>query len=528
MKTHPILTTGALLALGLTACGGSEGANGEYSSASGENIPVAEEFILAYNQQPPTMDPLMTTAGVTRNLANLVYEPLIVLDADLEIQPMLAEDYEVNEDNTVITFHLRDDVTFHNGDPMTAADVVASLERWIELSMVGQDYLADAVVESPDEGTVTVTLSGPLALGSLMLVVPDQLPYIMPASVIKEAEESGVTEYIGTGPYEFGTWETDQYIRFDRYGDFVSRNEPPNGLAGGKSAYFEEFQVNFVEDASTRINGLQSGEYDFANIAYDHASMVRDADNLNLTVGEFGMTIGVFNKAQGLMSDVNMRQAVIAAADTESLLLAGYGDEELYWNNSALMHEESPWYIEPDAEYRDFHENANIDQAEEYLERAGYDGETINLLVSSDQDDHYGLAVVLQDQMGDAGMNVDLNVVDWPSLLEIREDPAAQDIFISGVGNTPVLPPTFNFFSPTWAGWTDDEDIFAAAEEFLFSVDDQHAEQAMHDLQEAYFDYAPLLKFGDRTILWGLSDEYEGFEHITSVGPMLHEIRPVE
>lgn len=297
------------------------------------------------------MDPVPSTASLTRNTSMLMYEPPLVLDADGEVQPMQAEDYEMSEDNTVLTLTMREDVPFHNGETMTVDDVVASLERWAEVSNVGVDYFSEAEIEAVDEQT-----------------------------------------------------------------DYATRDEDPSGLAGAKSANFEEIIVHFVSDSSTRINGLNSGEYDWIeSVPYDNTEMIEDNPETELISGEAGPAIGVFNKAEGPLADETMREAVMAAVETEQALLAGYADDEFFDNNSALMNTDSQWFVDPDADFEDLHQNPNTDRAQELMDEAGYDGEPIRILASNDYEDHYNMAVVLEDQLSNAGMNVELMVIDWPS-----------------------------------------------------------------------------------------------------------------
>ncbi|NLS10361.1 hypothetical protein HGQ17_10225 [Nesterenkonia sp. MY13] len=255
-----------------------------------------------------------TTASVTRNTSMLMYEPPLVLDADGEVQPMLAEDYEMSEDNTVLTLTMREDVPFHNGETMTVDDVVASLERWAEVSNLGVDYFSEAEIEAVDEQTVTITLVEPMALAPVMLVEPAQLPMIMPAEILDDLDEAStnVEEHIGTGPYQWGEWVADQYIVMERFEDYATRDEDPSGLAGAKSANFEEIIVHFVSDSSTRINGLNSGEYDWIeSVPYDNTEMIEDNPETELISGEAGPAIGVFNKAEGPLADETMREAVM-------------------------------------------------------------------------------------------------------------------------------------------------------------------------------------------------------------------------
>src|SRR5699024_8543843 len=96
----------------------------------------------------------MTTAGVTSDMSRIAFETLLTVDFDYQPIPMLAESVEQSDENKIFTFHLREGVTFHNGEEMTAEDVVASMNRWLELSAVANEAFGDAAFEEIDESTV--------------------------------------------------------------------------------------------------------------------------------------------------------------------------------------------------------------------------------------------------------------------------------------------------------------------------------------------------------------------------------------
>ncbi|NLS10362.1 hypothetical protein HGQ17_10230 [Nesterenkonia sp. MY13] len=113
------------------------------------------EFNIAWNAQPPSMDPMVTTANSTRDISRNVFEQLVTIDANGEVQPVLAEDYEVSEDGEVLTFILREGVTFHDGSTMQAEDVEASIERWLTTSGLASQYF-----EGPESTTPPQTSHG--------------------------------------------------------------------------------------------------------------------------------------------------------------------------------------------------------------------------------------------------------------------------------------------------------------------------------------------------------------------------------
>lgn len=530
------LAAGMAVALLLTACGGNDDDAGSAGADDGNgggadgDVQVAPELTIAYQAQPPTLDPVASTAHATRITARIIFEPLLAMDADLNPQPVLAESYEVSDDGLTYTFLLREGVTFHDGSEMTAEDVVASLERWQEMSTVGTSYFPDAEFGSDEAGVVTMTLPAPMYVADQLLADPAQMPHIMPAEVIENIGDEGLSEYIGTGPYQFGDWQTDQYIRLERYPDYVSPEGEPSALAGEKVAYYEEIDIQIVTDPSTRLSGLQTGEYDVTDaIAHDNYDTVDGDPNLEAILGNSGLAVGVFNKSEGLMVDEDMRRAVLAAVDPQAMLTAAYGNEDFFSDFSSLMPEDSPWYLAPDPEFDDMRSSPNPDLAADFLEDAGYDGETVRILGTRDYEDMYSLAVMLQQQLEAAGMNTDLMIQDWPTVTERREDPSEYEITLTSITNWPVIPATFLFFNSGWVGWTDSEEISDATAAMIAAADEGEALAAVEGLQDAAAGYLPVVNFGGRTsVMAGRSSEVTGLEYQTSLGEIFHHIQPVE
>lgn len=518
MSKNPLLATGLVLALALSACGGDgtpDGGNGTVAEGGGE-------FDIAWNAQPPTLDPLVTTSTATRDISRNFFEPLITMDGDGEVQTVLAESYEVSDDGLVITFTLRQDVQFHDGSSMEAADVVASLQTWMERSGVGQTFFSDADVESEEEGVVTVTLPEPMYIAVPLLADQSQLPVIMPADVLQDAPAEGVEEYIGTGPYQMSEWRTDQYIRLERFEDYESPEGEANGTAGEKDPYYETINYHIVTDPSTRVSGLQSGEYDAANaLPLDNVEMLEGNEDLDVISGEQGFNGAIFNKQEGLMSDVTMRQAVLAATDVEALQQSAFVSEEFYNTNGALMPEDSPWYSDAGQE---LFLNDDSGVVEDLLEEADYDGEPVRILTTREYMDHYNAAVPLQQQLEEAGMNVDLIVTDWATVLQDRADPEAYDIFITGFAPVTV-PVSYVFLYDSWPGWTDSDEIAGALDQISTAEDQDQALEAAEELQQAFYDYLPMVKFGDKWTVTALRADLDGYQYVDLSGDIFYSVR---
>lgn len=518
MKFRLAISASTALALALSACGGESESESSDEASGGE-------FNIAWSGQPPTMDPLLTTANVSRDIARNFYEPLLTLDSSGEVQPVLAEDFEVSEDGTMVTINLREDVPFHDGSTMDAEDAIASLERWVELTNVGQTFFSNAVIESPEEGVVTFTFDEAMWAAPMLIADQGQLPFIMPADIIADAGPEGVQDFIGTGPFEFVEWNTDQHIRLDRFEDYAQPEGPSDGDAGPREPSLDSIYFHFVSDPMTRLSGLQTGEYDASdNVPWDHAETVQEDEEIELVTGDYGLNFAIFNKAEGPMTDINMRRAVLAAITPEENLQAAFSQEEFYGLSRSLAPEETTWYVESDDELMD-QDQETIDG---FLEAAGYDGEVVEILTTRELEHTYNVAIVLQEQLEQAGINTNLSVMDWGAMLQYRdENPDAWDI-----SNTNdawrAVPVTWGFLLPPLAGWTDSEEIATAIDDIVYSSGEEDALEAMVALQTAVDEYAPVATFGSQRPLTAVRKEFEGYEYAYFAGHQFYNVRLAE
>jgi peptide/nickel transport system substrate-binding protein len=481
------------------------------------------EFNIAWDAQPATLDPVMTTATTTRDIMRNVYEPLIALDDDGQVQPVLASSYAVSDDRRTVTFTLRENVRFHDGSLMDPADVVASIQRWIAQTTSGRQFFQGTEVSAT--GPNTVALTTPRAMYTLLplLADPNMITPVQPAEVLQNAPAEGVTSFIGTGPYRFVEWVPDQYIHLQRFADYVSPPGPASGLAGARTPFYENLYYHFVSDPSTRLAGLQTGQYDAANsLPIDNYAQLEADPNVRTVVGDEGTNGLIFNKKAGVLSSSLMRQAVNAALDIQSIQVAAFSSPDFFTLNGALAMEQSPWYTTAGLQNYNVHDPA---RAKQLLAEAGYKGEPVRILTTREYADHYNSAVVIESQLRAAGINAQLVVTDWASVLQNRTDPNAYEAFITGF--TPTVLPTRNLFlSNSWPGWTDDPAIARALDAITYAPDDDAANAGMEELQTAFYNYLPIIKFGENKIVTGLRSDVDGYRYVRGVGDVYYSVSP--
>ena len=297
------------------------------------------ELKVALTAAPPTLDLHRTSAMVTQEVSWHIFETLVTLNSKYEVVPLLAEKIEVSADGKTLTFPLRKDVTFHNDKALTADDVVASLDRWRKYSTIGRSSLAKGTITAKDPQTVVITL--PQASGTVLpaLATGVQGAVIMPKEIIEEAGDGNVKQFIGTGPFQFVEWKQDQHIHLKKFANYKSLPGEPDGLAGKREALVDDLYFIPVSDTATRVAGLQSGEFDFAEeIPFDNYETLKGDPNLVASIAKPSRYLGlIFNTKSGLFANQKMRQAVNAGVDCDAIMKAVTGNQEFYELDPGLM-----------------------------------------------------------------------------------------------------------------------------------------------------------------------------------------------
>ena len=181
--------------------------------------------------EPPTLDQHATTAVITREIGINMFEGLYALDAKYQPVPLLAEGQDVADGGKRYTIRLRKDVKFHNGKPLTSADVVASLTRWGTTASTGKAIFKTVeAVEAKGPNAVEIRLKEPSGTLLTVLAQVDSAAAIYPKEVIEAAGAGPLKEFVGTGPFKFVEHKPDRHIKLERFDGYAARG------AGGRAA----------------------------------------------------------------------------------------------------------------------------------------------------------------------------------------------------------------------------------------------------------------------------------------------------
>lgn len=481
------------------------------SSEGGETETGTEtggELKIAVSAQPPSLDAHISSSSASLDIGRMIFETLMTLNEDHQSVPMLAESIEESEDGKTYTFKLREGIKFHNGEEMIAEDVEASMNRWLENSPRALLLLDHANFEAKDKYVVELTLEKRVSDVLDIMAGQGQFAAIMPKEQIDTATPEGVSEIIGTGPFKYEDWRQDQYVHLVKYDDYQSRDEEPSGYAGRKEALVDDLYYYFVPDSSTRVAGLQTGEYDIAEqIPQDSYERLEEMDGVQTHVYYFGTLNMFYNKKEGVMSDPKMRQAVNIALNMDEIMLASYANENLFKVDHNYMNPDSVGWASDAG--KDFYNQNDIEKAKELLAESGYNGEKVRLLTTRDYDDYYSAAVVVQEQLEQIGMNVDLEVFDLATLYDNRAEPDRWEMFFGGVGYN-TSPSQLLAINPTYPGWTEDPRITELLAEMGASTSQEEAKQHWDELHEfLWAEYLPASILGHYTNIIAVSDKVE-------------------
>ncbi|MFD1202277.1 ABC transporter substrate-binding protein [Leucobacter albus] len=463
------------------------------------------------SDQPPNLDAHLTQLQKIAEITRPIYETLLTIDANYDVQPMLAESYERSDDGLSYTFVLREGLKFHDGSDLDATDVVASMERWTRLTAPGQDDFGDATWAEIDPLTVELTVPTASFLHELQLAARLlNVPAIMPSEVIEAAGDDPVQEAIGSGPYRVEEWIADQTLTLTKWDDYQSVDAPSSGLAGAKNASIDELVFTFLDDATTAVAGLQTGQYDVVTgVGHHQVPQIEADDSIVPETYQYGLQNLAYNIHSGPASDVRLRQAMNMAYDRDEMMLAAVGDEKNY----TLIHDNmaAPWQSVWNTDVGKAGFNAaDTEGAKALLAESDYNGEALTLIVSSSSNNAQAAAVVLQDQMAAIGVNVSIEAMEWAAFIDrYLNDYDSWDLGIitQVVKNEPTQ--TIGWVSSN-PGYQAGSPELAALEAAYRGAETLADAQALYDDMQQYIeDLRPLSRLGDTHDLFAYSTRLE-------------------
>ena len=467
--------------------------------------------------EPPTLDSHATTAVITREIGINMFETLFALDAKFQPVPHLVDGHDVADGGKRYTLRLRKGVKFHNGKELTAADVVASLTRWGKMSSPGKAVFKNVeAVEAKTPATVEIRLKEAAASLPTNLAQVDNAAVIYPKEVIEASGDGQLKEYVGTGPYRFVEHKPDRHIKLARFDGYAPRSEAANGLAGRRVAHVNELYFMPVPDYATRQAGIITGEYDYIQqVKPDQYERLKSTAGVDaLVIKPYGWVTIVLNNKQGLMTDRRLRQAIQAAVDAESMMLGGLGHKDFFRLDPGLFFPEQPWHSKAGAA---LYNQRDKEKAKRLLKEAGYSGQPVRWLVTTEYEHHYKPAVVAKSQLEEIGFKIDLQVSDWATVVQRRGKPELWDAFSTAFVVVPE-PSTATQVNCEWPGWWCNAEKDQLLAQMVREADQKKRYAIWEKVQSAFYADAARIKIGDYFRLDAKRKDVQGYDP----GPYLH------
>jgi len=233
------------------------------------------------------VDPIWTTAYMSRNYGYMVYDTLFSIDTSGTVQPQMVDTHTISEDGLTYDFTLREGLMFHDDQPVTSADVIASLQRWGAKDAMGQKMMTFvSEMTATGDNSFQFKLNEPTGLILQALGKPSSnVPFIMPERIAATDPGEQITEYIGSGPFIFleDEWKPGDKAEFAKFEGYVPRDEPGDGLAGGKVVNVDKVVWQVIRDQQTKMNALSKGEIDvIESPAHDLLPLMEEDENIQL------------------------------------------------------------------------------------------------------------------------------------------------------------------------------------------------------------------------------------------------------
>lgn len=490
---------------------------------------VPQELVIGENEDLGGYDPMSNMNPFT--IRALIFNTLVQLDYDYTMKPALAESWEMAPDGKTWTFHLRQGVTFHDGEPWNAE---AAKFNWEERIAAGKDGAAGFLkaidsMETPDEYTFVVNLSKPYFTFASE-ITPPMYSMVSPKAFDENHE---VTAAIGTGAFKLDSWKKDSEIVLVKNGDYYDG-----------APELDKITFKVIPDSNSRALALESGEIDMMSgrSALTSLETLKKLDNIQVikTMGQTSVFC-LMNTHCELLSDIRMRQAIAHAVDFTITVPQLLGDlAEPAVNLFSPVFGE---FIDPSVKLPAY----DPDETMRLLTELGYqdtDGDgfvdkggqklTIDVIVTANNEEDKALCAIMQDQLKKVGIELTITPLDGATL-RANTTGGEYQLAMQGQNYVPNNDPTINytgyFTSDSIYNVYSDDTLDAMVEDLRNSLDKDARLQMHKQIQKYILDQTPLImvfhrnnivlcdqKVADFKIAAGTWQLYKGLEHTRILG----------
>jgi peptide/nickel transport system substrate-binding protein len=470
---------------------------------------AAEAKLLRFVPQSDVtiLDPIWTTAYVTRNHGFMIFDTLYGIDNNYAVQPQMVAGHRTEEDGKQWDLTLRDGLLWHDGTKVLARDCVASIKRWGARDPFGLTLMAYTdELSAPDDKTIRFRLKKPFALLPDALGKPgSNFCAMMPEHLASTDAFKPLTEMVGSGPFKWNARErvVGSLAVYERNAAYQPRlGGSAQWTSGPKIVNFDRVEWHVIPDESTKANALITGEVDWwENPTSDMLPLLKGSSSITTRVTDPTgiMSCWRMNQLWPPFDNPKLRRALLKVIDQQEYMTAANGTDPVLWHvPDGFFCPQLP--MGSTAGLSVFEGKRDFTAAAAEIKAAGYAGEKVVLLVPTDQAVLKAECDVAADMLKQCGVNVDYQAMDWGTLVQRRADQRSPDsggwnLFITGWSGLDQSNPVGHVFlrgngKQGMLGWPSAPKIETLRQQWIDSqsVDDQKKlavaiqQQALEDL----------------------------------------------
>jgi peptide/nickel transport system substrate-binding protein len=457
------------------------------------------------------IDPYWTGAYITRNYGYMVYDTLFAVDNAWRPQPQMVESWTFSDDRLAWQFRLREHLAFHDGQPVRAADVVASLKRWgVRNDSYGQPMLAAATsIEAVDDRQFRIVLKSVFPLLDAFATLTSPTPFILPERLARTDPYTQIKDPTGSGPFKMlkSEWQPGHQVVFAKNADYVPRGEPPLWATGAKRAKIDRVEWLYIPDATTALNAFNADEVDYwENVPNDYApSLVHDPRVVVTSRGPGYVGTLRFNQLYPPFDNIKMRQAVLAVVDQRDYMAAVAGDPS-NWRTCPSVYA-CDWNAPAPPGGEALAGSRDYGKAKQLIAEAGYKGERIVLIDPADIPQLHAQALVTNDILKRLGLKVDLQTTEWGAAvrqISSREPPdkGGWNVFVTSFADFDMVNPATNRMlrangtNGAPPGWPTDPQLESLRTAWFQATDPAKRADIARQIQQRAFEFVPYIPTG--------------------------------
>lgn len=461
---------------------------------------------LAIGKDITATNPLIRTISTDESVRDLMFESLLTMDERGNLQPNLAQSWEVSGGGKVYVFKLRSGVKFHNGREMTAEDVKFAMDYTMNPQNGARGYERLTVVErveTPDKNTLRVTLKK-ISAAFLYDLSEIQAFSIIPKGSLQEGIDKPAQFPPGTGPFKFVEWQPEQRIVVERFNDYW-----------GHKAFLDRIVLKPISNTTVRMNALRAGDVDMIERApYEWVEQIKSGKIKGLTTVEAPYAAYhqlVFNVAIPPFNNKKFRQAIAHALDKKEILQA------TFFGFGAVADQKYPaghtWHIKgvPTPAI-------DLNKARALLADSGYDGKPVDIMIRQGSDAETA-ASTIQAQLKRIGLNVNVKVFEYSAHRSfVQNGTFTFDFMGSGLHPDPSTTygvelgciPNLKSRSSNYSGWCDKE-VDALLKKAEIELDAQKRKELFNQILTRTSEEVPVIPVTFVSRFFALRDYVKGF-----------------